>query len=153
MLVISLTAASLNSGTIGLNFECDEAHIEDCYLFSGAAELDTLQPVNIEDISVYELEEAVHIGFDTKQYLPIGFNPLKGKGDLDWNSIELYELEEAVSINFDTKQYLPAGFNALKGKGDLDWKTLELYEMEEEVSLGFDTKAFLPADFYAQQSL
>lgn len=33
--------------------------------------------VEIESIEVYEIEEEVAIGFDTKQYLPSGFNPYK----------------------------------------------------------------------------
>ena len=75
-----------------------------------------------------------------KLYLPEGFNPLKGLGDLDWYKIELIELEDEVTIDFDTKQYLPKDFNPLKGLYDLDWSTIELIELEEEVTFNIDTK-------------
>ena len=33
--------------------------------------------IEIETIKVYEIDEEVEMGFDTKQYLPSGFNPYK----------------------------------------------------------------------------
>ena len=60
---------------------------------------------------ILELEEEVILDFETKNYLPEHFNPLKGKYDLDWNSIKLVEMDEEVSLDFDTKDYLPQGFN------------------------------------------
>ena len=71
-------------------------------------------PEKIKDIYVYEIEEEVIIDFDTKKYLPKGFNPLKGMYNLDWNTIELLEIEEEVEFDFNTKQYLPQDFNPLK---------------------------------------
>jgi len=105
------------------------------------------EPVKIEDIYVYEIEEDVILDFDTKKYLPKGFNPLKGMHELDWKTIELVELEEEVVIEFDTKQYLPKDFNPLKGMYDLDWSKIELIEIEEEVEIGFNTLLFLPDNF------
>ena len=67
-----------------------------------------------EPVELVELEEDIEIGFDTKDYLPEGFNPLKGLHDLDWNKIELYELEEDIEIGFDTKAYLPKDFSPSK---------------------------------------
>ena len=64
---------------------------------------------------VYEIEEEVYIDFDTKKYLPEGFNPLEGKNDIDWSTIELVELEEEVELGFDTKKYLPKNFDPYKG--------------------------------------
>jgi hypothetical protein len=104
-------------------------------------------PEKIEDINVYEIEEEVFIGFDTKKYLPKGFNSLEGLYDLDWNKIELTELEEEIEIDFDTKQHLPKGFNPLKGMYDLDWSKIELIEIEEEVEINFNTLLFLPDNF------
>ena len=69
----------------------------------------------ISEIVVIELEEEVELGFDTSMFLPVDFNALKGKNDLDWNSIELIEIEEDIEINFDTKAYLPLGFDPYKG--------------------------------------
>lgn len=66
-------------------------------------------------IELVELEEEIEIGFNTKDYLPEGFNPLKGLHDLDWSKIELIELDEEVEISFNTKDYLPANFNPYAG--------------------------------------
>ena len=109
--------------------------------------LEDKEPVKIEDIYVYEIEEDVVIDFDTKKYLPKGFNSLKGMYDLDWKTIQLVELEEKVTIDFDTKQYLPKDFNPLKGMYDLDWSKIELIEMEDEVEIDFNTLLFLPENF------
>lgn len=70
-----------------------------------------VKPIAIDAIELIELEEEVSFNFDTKNYLPENFNPLKGKDDLDWSKIELVELEEEVSFNFNTKDYLPKHFN------------------------------------------
>ncbi|WP_242082318.1 hypothetical protein [Aestuariivivens sediminis] len=153
MLLITLSAASLNSESRLLNVECNETSVEDCNILFSTAKHVAVQPVKIEDVFVYELEEDVNIDFDTKQFLPKDFNPLKGLGNLDWNTIALYEIEEDVKIDFDTKQYLPKDFNPLKSLHDLDWTTIELFEPEEEVLLDFDTKPYLPANFNPHEIL
>ncbi len=112
-----------------LNSDCDNKDIDLCV------------------IEVVEIEEEVEISFDTKAYLPKGFNPYKGMFDIDWNAIKLVEIEEGIEINFDTKAYLPKGFNPYKGMFDIDWNTVELVEIEEDIELGFDTKNYLPANF------
>tara|TARA_R110002049_G_scaffold99113_4_gene241670 strand:+ start:5642 stop:6139 length:498 start_codon:yes stop_codon:yes gene_type:complete len=104
-------------------------------------------------IELFEIEEEVNLGFNSKDYLPKGFNPLKGLHDLDWSSIELFEIEEEVNLGFDTKDYLPEHFNPLKGLHDLDWDTIELFEIEEEVELCFNTKDYLPRNFNANINL
>ncbi len=76
--------------------------------------------LEVTDIKVIELEEEVELGFDTTDYLPENFNALKGKHNLDWNTIELIEIEEEVELGFDTANYLPDNFNTLKGKTDFD---------------------------------
>ncbi len=111
------------------------------------------EPVEVEDVYVYDIEEDVTFDFETKKYLPTDFNPLKGIGDLDWNKIELIEIEEEVSIGFEIKAYLPLDFNALKGMHDLNWDTIELVETEEEVTIGFDTKQYLPKEFNALKGI
>jgi len=86
----------------------------------------TLKEINLEAalfesgndeslFEVYEIEEEVHIDFDTKQYLPENFNALEGKNDIDWSKIELVELEEEIELGFDTQEYLPKNFNPYKG--------------------------------------
>ena len=99
------------------------------------------------DLDIIEIEEEVELGFDTKQYLPKDFNPLKGMHDLNWSKIQLVVMEEEVEIDFDTKQYLPEGFNPLKGKHDVNWSTIELVELDEEVVLPFNAKKYLPENF------
>ena len=54
------------------------------------------------DRKIIEIEEEV-LGLDTKQYLPEGFNALKGKDDLDWSKIELVEIEEDLELNSHSK--------------------------------------------------
>ncbi|MDD7888190.1 hypothetical protein [Flavivirga sp. 57AJ16] len=103
--------------------------------------------LDVGSIEVYEIEEDVDLGFNTKDYLPENFNPLKGKGDLDWSTIEIYKIEEDVDLGFNTKDYLPENFNPLKGKGDVEWGAIKLAEIEEEVEIGFDTKKYLPVNF------
>ena len=71
-------------------------------------------PVAIDAIKVYEVEEAIELHFDTTDYLPEGFNALKGKHDLDWSTIEIIEIEDEIVLGFDTKDYLPENFNTNK---------------------------------------
>jgi hypothetical protein len=108
---------------------------------------------DINSFELIEIEEEIEINFDTKAYLPDGFNPLKGMHDLNWNTIELVELEEEAEIIFNTQAYLPTNFNPLKGMHDLDWDTIELVELEEEVELCFDTKVYLPENFNAYKGM
>ncbi len=54
--------------------------------------------VRTSEDQLIEIEEKVELGFDTSRYLPENFNPLKGKDDLDWNTIELIEIEEDVNL-------------------------------------------------------
>jgi len=73
------------------------------------------EAVSIKSISVYELEEELDLGFDTKGYLPEDFDAREGMHDLDWSTIALYEPEEDLEIGFDTKAYLPNDFNPFIG--------------------------------------
>ncbi len=82
----------------------EEAHIE-------ASLFHNPEAIAIDAIEVLELQEEVSFDFDTQDYLPVNFNPLKGKNDIDWSKIELIELEEEVSYNFNIQDYLPNNFN------------------------------------------
>lgn len=75
---------------------------------------DCVTALGWEADQLVELEEHVEIGFNTKDYLPPGFNPLQGLHDLDWNKIELYEVDEDIELGFDTKNYLPKNFSPYK---------------------------------------
>ena len=120
--------------------ECKTENFEECNLrkiiFSSNENLHASN-LDISTIEIVELEEEVELNFDTKRYLPIGFNALKGKDDLDWNAIEIVELEEEVELNFDTKLYLPRGFDALKSKDNFGWQKIALVLVEIEEELGY----------------
>jgi len=117
------------------------------YILFVSCDEDQAEVFDIASLEVIEIDEPVEINFDTISHLPVNFNALKGKHDLDWNTTELVELEEDVELNFDTKAYLPKNFNALKGKHDIDWSSIELIEIEEEVELDFNTQDYLPEGF------
>jgi hypothetical protein len=74
-----------------------------------------LDPSNL---TVYESEEAIDLGFDASAYLPAGFDPLAGKiasYDLP-ELIEVEDLEEAdFDLGFDPALYLPHGFDPFRG--------------------------------------
>lgn len=63
------------------------------------------------EIEFFEVEEKVNLGFDTMQYLPLGFNAYAGM-EFEAQDLEVFELEEEVDLGFDTAPYLPNGFNA-----------------------------------------
>lgn len=94
--------------------ECDYLTLEESVL-SATLFNDCPTDIDWDSIELVELEEEVEIGFNTKDYLPEGFNPLKGLHDLDWSKIELLELEEEVVLGFDTKTYLPKNFDPFEG--------------------------------------
>ena len=147
--VISTTISNDNSDN--LISECELLLLE-ASLFTNNSEV---MPTELDwsTIELFEIEEEVNLGFNSEDYLPEGFNPLKGLHDLDWSTIELFEIEEEVNLGFNSEDYLPEGFNPLKGLNDLDWNTIELFEIEEEVDLGFNTKDYLPAHFNANLNL
>jgi hypothetical protein len=140
--ITNVIAANNNTG------KCEQSNDEECVLTHELfAHNNVSNEIDWNKLEILDLEEEVTLDFDTNDYLPENFNPLKGKFDLDWNKIELVELEEEVTLDFDTNDYLPENFNPLKGKFDLDWNKIELVELEEEVILDFDTKKYLPKDF------
>ena len=84
---------------------------EETYLANLLFHNPEVKPIAIDAIEVLELQEDVSFNFDTHDYLPEDFNPLRGKNDLDWSKIELIELEEEISFNFNVQDYLPKHFN------------------------------------------
>ncbi|GAA4269381.1 hypothetical protein [Hyunsoonleella aestuarii] len=106
-----------------------------------------------DDFDLVEVEEEVMIPFNTLSYLPKGFNPLKGKDDLDWSKIELIDVMEEVDLLIDTKAYLPKNFNPLKGLHDINWNDFDLIEIEEELELNFNIEDYLPNNFCSYQGM
>lgn len=81
--------------------------------------------------------------FNTKDYLPVGFNPtltLDENYNLEFSSI----VEEDEPFEFNTKDYLPVGFNLSKEILD---NIVEIASEDEDEPFEFDTKKYLPKGF------
>ena len=101
--------------------------------FTGAYECDpNVENLKVEDISVIQVEEEIDLGFNTAQYLPVGFNPYKG-----------------IKLGFDTAQYLPADFNACEG---METKNcyIDFLKEEEKIMLEFNEEDYLPENSNSQ---
>tara|TARA_R110002167_G_scaffold84156_6_gene228740 strand:- start:3161 stop:3679 length:519 start_codon:yes stop_codon:yes gene_type:complete len=113
-------------------------------------------PLCLEEISFIELEAEIDLGFDTAEYLPIGFNPYEGM-IFNIDDIDYITLDEEIDLGFDTAEYLPIDFDAYEGMGyglDDIVGTLDLDDIiylveDEEIELGFDTQKYLPKGFDA----
>ena len=101
--------------------------------------------LSMEDIVFIETDEEIDLGFDTTEYLPIGFDAYAGM-ELDLDEISFVENEEEIDLGFDTAEYLPIGFNTYVGM-ELDLDEISFIETEEEIDLGFDTAEYLPKGF------
>ena len=119
LILVALVALNVNANTDTendpysdyINLEIEKLELEEV-LFEKTVETEV---VSIASIEVYELEEELELGFNTKNYLPEGFDAYAGMNDIDWSTIELLELEEEVELGFNPKDYLPKGFNPYKG--------------------------------------
>ncbi len=67
--------------------------------------------LDAKEIVLFEEEVEVDLGFNTADYLPLGFNAYEGM-ELDANEIVVLEDEEEVVLDFDVTQYLPENFDA-----------------------------------------
>ena len=83
MLIALNASANINNNSDNLNSE--KSRLEKI-LFGNIENLNSTA-ASINSIELMELEEEVELGFDTANYLPENFNALKGKHDLDWNTI------------------------------------------------------------------
>lgn len=97
--------------TAFINLEIEKLELER-ELFG---EVTNYEILSIASIDVYELQEEVHLGFDSADFLPVDFNAKSGMNEIDWNKFELIELEEEFELGFDTEAYLPEGFNPYTG--------------------------------------
>ena len=111
-LIFLINISNVISANSNNNEKCEQSNEEECVLIHKLfAHNGISNELDWNKIKLVELEEEAILDFETKNYLPLNFNPLKGKYDLDWNSIKLVEMDEEVSLDFDTKDYLPEGFN------------------------------------------
>ena len=95
-------------------------------------------------VLVSEEEHDEPFDFNTKDYLPIGFDAtlsLEEKYDIEFNIVN-EEVDEP--FEFNTKDYLPVGFNLRK---DILESIVEIAIIEEDESFDFDTKKYLPKNF------
>lgn len=102
------------------------------------------EEVNLDDIVFIEEESEIDLGFDTKEYLPEGFDPYKQFVDL--KAIDFIEEEDTMDLGFDTSVYLPKDFNPYAYPTDvmsIDY----IEEGEDDIDLGFDTADYLPEGF------
>lgn len=112
--------------------------------FTGANECGpNVVDLKVEDISVIKVEEEIDLGFNTAQYLPIGFNPYKGI-ILNLDDIVILEKEPEIQLDFDTSMYLPADFNACEGMEAKNRSTDFLKKEEEKFIMEFNDEDYLP---------
>ena len=88
-------------------------------------------------------EEDAPFDFNTKDYLPVGFNPYATDryGEIFEVSLE----EEDTPFDFDTKEYLPVGFNPYATDQYEDLSEISIEEEDEQFD--FNTKNYLPKNF------
>ncbi|MCE2613071.1 hypothetical protein LVD13_08820 [Flavobacteriaceae bacterium D16] len=98
--------------------------------------------LDLNEIVFIEEEEIVDLGFDTRDYLPEGFDANEVYVDLD--NVPFIE-EDELDLGFDTTEYLPENFNAYAAPEGIEG--INYMEEEEVIDLGFDTAAYLPEGF------
>jgi hypothetical protein len=107
-------------------------------LNSSSTELDLNEIVFIEE------EETIDLGFDTRDYLPEGFDANEVYVNLD--KVTFIEIEEdEFDLGFDATEYLPENFNPYAAPEGIEG--INYMEEEEVIDLGFDTAAYLPEGF------
>ncbi len=103
---------------------------------------DSQAELDLNEIVFIEEEEILDLGFDTRDYLPEGFDANEAYVDL--NGITFIEDEE-LELNFDTALYLPEDFDPYAAPEGIEG--INYMEEEEVIDLGFDTAAYLPEGF------
>ncbi len=97
----------------------------------------------IESLTAEALEEEdAPFDFNTKDYLPLGFNPYDNNEYTYIN--EIFFEEEDAPFDFKTKDYLPIGFNPYATNQNAE--VIEI-SLEEDAPFDFNTKDYLPTGF------
>ncbi|GGZ80016.1 hypothetical protein [Algibacter mikhailovii] len=73
--------------------------------------------LRVNQIEVYEVEEDVNLGFDTKKYLPENFDPVEG-------------LEYEKQLEYEESIVFKEVFGEIADDGVLNIQDIELYEVE-----------------------
>ena len=146
--LVSLSLMSFSGKDKCLNSEDINCYIETHNPFAEGLLMDEeVRNLSLQDINLIEVEEEIVLGFDTAEYLPLGFDAYAGMS-LDLDDIIVEDLEEEIVLDFDTAEYLPLGFNAYAGM-ELDLNDIIVQEIEEEINLGFEVMNYLPKGFNA----
>lgn len=95
--------------------EASELMIEQLDLETNLFVKESVDVADLTKLEVVQVEEEIEINFDVYNYLPLGFNPLAGKNDVNWDDLKLIEVEEDVELEFDPHLYLPNGFDPYEG--------------------------------------
>lgn len=77
-------------------------------LLSAKSSIPTTEDLDVSSIKFIEDEQQIELGFDTKVYLPEGFNPYIE--EVPVSGINFME-EENFDLGFETADYLPENFN------------------------------------------
>jgi hypothetical protein len=88
------------------------------------------------------VEEDLTFEFNTRDYLPIDFNPYSKINAIEF---ELVPEEENVSFEFESNEYLPIGFDAYSGTKLSGFFKMEVEE--KDAVFDFDPKMYLPNNF------
>jgi len=98
--------------------------------------------LNLSEVEFIEEESIEDLGFNTKEYLPDGFDPYTEIVDV--HTINYME-EENHDLDFNTKSYLPEGFSPYEVY--FGWNPIAYIEEEIELNLGLNSKYLLPEGF------
>lgn len=78
--------------------------------------------INIEDIEIFDIEEVVEIGFDSKNCLPADFNPYLG-------------MNTVAELEVEAKIVLTAMLSDVEQEHVISINEIEVYDIEEEVEI------------------
>ena len=97
-------------------------------------------PLDLNSITYIEEENEFELGFNTKDYLPLDFDPAEVYVNL--NAIQFIEEDEQV---LDFGAYLPHDFQAYSYP--TDFRSIVYIDTTDEICLGFETSDYLPEGF------
>ena len=138
-----LSGLILVTSTIAANSNENNLRSFNNEIFKGSGIVSNL---NIPDGNSYisQVEEDVPFDFDTKRYLPTGFDPFARK--VSTVNIKDLKIEEAdATFDFELKDYLPEQFNAFQNP-HLSAAYEEVNE-EPDQDFDFELKKYLPVPF------
>jgi len=142
----------LSSLVFGLNTTSDTKPNEVSYVdVETVSHVYNNQTKRIETVLYIEQQEEISLGFNTAEYLPVGFDANEANSGI--NKAEFDALfEEEIVFNFDITSYLPMNFDPYSNTEEITDEELDML-FQEEVELGFNVKKYLPKYFNAYEGL